>query len=232
MWDDVLSDGTLKRRRPIEWWNRLRIRINTFDPRPLYTAIIHTLVRLLYRIDYKGMRHIPKTGGAILICNHVSYMDGLIINAGAGRPVRYIIDEDIYNLPGVHYFMQLNNAVPIAPRRESVERALDVVAEGLRRGDLFCIFPEGQITYTGNLTRFRFGIEWMLKRVPVPVIPMALSGLWGSVFSRKGRGSILRFIPRSFRRHVTLRCGKPMDGTQINVSHMQHVIMQLMNHEL
>ena len=204
------------------WWHEL-------DLRPFYIWCARRIVHLLYDVRYIDMDRIPETGPALLICNHVSYMDGMLINAGVKRPVRYIIDEQIYHLPGIHYFMRLNGAVPIAPRRESVERALETVSEGLRNGDVFCIFPEGQITYTGNLSRFRFGIEWMLKSNAVPVIPMATSGLWGSVFSRKDYGKLTRFIPKSFRRKLTLRCGKPMDGATINISHMQHAIMDLMN---
>jgi len=215
--------------QPQQLWQQGRTRLAKVDPKPFYTWAIRKLVKLLYRIDYNDMNMIPKQGGAILICNHVSYMDGMVINTGVERPVRYIIDEDIYHLPGVNYFMRLNNAVPIAPRRDSVEKALEIVAEGLKNGDLFCIFPEGQITFTGNLSRFRFGVEWMLKRTPVPVIPMALNGLWGSMLSRKDRGKWYRFIPRSFRRHITLRCGAPMEGDKVSVSHMQHAIMDLMN---
>jgi 1-acyl-sn-glycerol-3-phosphate acyltransferase len=215
--------------QPSRFWQQFRTRIHAIDLRPLYAGALRILVKLLYRIDYHNMDVIPKQGGAILICNHVSYMDGIVINTAVDRPVRYIIDETIYHLPGVHYFMQLNNAVPIAPRRDSVEKALDIVAEGLKNGDLFCIFPEGQITFTGNLSRFRFGVEWMLKRTPVPVIPMALNGLWGSMLSRKDRGKLYRFIPRSFRRQITLRCGTPMEGDKVTISHMQHAIMDLMN---
>ena len=204
-------------------------RMKAIDLKPFYVKAAAAIVKTLYRVSYHDMHHIPETGGAILICNHVSYMDGMVINAGVNRPVRYIIDEDIYNVPGVHYFMSLNNAVPIAPRRDSVEKAIAIIAEGLNNGDVFCIFPEGQLTYTGNLSRFRLGIEWMLKAAPVPIIPMALSGLWGSILSRKDRGKLYRFIPRSFRRRVTLRCGAPMDGTTTSVSRMQHAIMHLMN---
>lgn len=204
-------------------------RIKAIKLKPFYEWCAEKIVKTLYNVSYHDMHHIPATGGAILICNHVSYMDGMVINAGVNRPVRYIIDEDIYNVPGVHYFMSLNNAVPIAPRRESVEKALETVTEGLKNGDVFCIFPEGQLTYTGNLARFRLGIEWMLKKAPVPIIPMALSGLWGSILSRKDLGKFYRFIPRSFRRRVTLLCAAPMDGTTTSVSHMQQAIMRLMN---
>ena len=204
-------------------------RIKAIELKPFFEWCAAAIVKTLYNVSYHDMHHVPETGGAILICNHVSYMDGMVINTGVNRPVRYIIDEDIYNVLGVHYFMSLNNAVPIAPRRDSVEKAIALVAEGLNNGDIFCIFPEGQLTYTGNLSRFRLGIEWMLKAAPVPIIPMALGGLWGSILSRKDLGKWYRFIPRSFRRRVTLRCAAPMDGSTTNVSHMQQEIMRLMN---
>lgn len=198
------------------------------DPSELYIRIARAFVHLVYDVEYKGTENVPEKGGAILICNHVSFMDGVIINAGFNRRIRYIIDEGLYNLPILNYFMRLNRAVPIAPNRASVSRALDEVSEGLKNGDIFCIFPEGQITYTGNLSRFRSGTEWMLKRCPVPVVPMALKGLWGTVLSRKYKGSLFRYIPRSLRRKVTLRVGPVIMG-EITASHMQRIIMRLMN---
>lgn len=199
------------------------------NPSEFYIWSARKLIHMIYRLDYIGTEHIPETGPAILICNHVSYMDGVVINAGSKRRIRYIIDEPIYNLPIINYFMKLNGGVPIAANRESVARALDMISEGLKNGDVFCIFPEGQITYTGNLTRFRFGIEWMLKRDPVPVVPMALQGLWGSVLSRKDAGKWYRIFPRSFRRKVTLRVGPAVPGDTLTVSHMQRLLMRLMN---
>lgn len=224
---DIMQETSAMER--VTLWLRETQRSKRVDLRPFYIWAISKLIRLAYRVEYQDTSYIPEKGGAILICNHVSFMDGMVINAGVPRPARYIIDENIYNLPIVHYFMRLNNAVPIAPRRDAVEKALDIIAEGLSRGELFCIFPEGQITYTGNLSRFRFGIEWMLKRMPVPVIPMALDGLWGSCLSRKDIGKWYRYIPRSFRRKVSLRCGPAMEGSKLNISYMQHAIMNLIN---
>lgn len=189
---------------------------------------IHGLTRFAYRPRYLGFENIPAEGGAILISNHVSYMDGPIIDAGCPRPVRYVIDEDIYNAPGVHFIMSRAKAIPIAPNRKSVEKAFDIVSESLRAGDLVCIFPEGFLTFTGGLGRFRPGIEWMIKRDPVPIVPIALSGLWGSVFSRQYRGSIRRFFPRRWiRGHVTVKCGKVLDPSRAKVNELQDIIMKL-----
>lgn len=205
------------------------IRAHIADPSEFYIRGARILTYLLYDLHHSGTENIPQEGGAILICNHVSFMDGMVINACLNRRVRYVIDERIYHLPMIHYFMKLNHAVPIKANRASVTEALDIITEGLKAGDVFCIFPEGKITYTGNLTRFRSGTEWMLKRVPVPVVPMGLRGLWGSCLSRKDKGRWYRYIPRTFRRRVTLRIGTPVPGETLTTSHMQRLVIRLLN---
>lgn len=199
----------------------------TFDVKPVYRAIIHNLTKLVYRPRYIGMENIPAEGPAILICNHVSYMDGPVIDAGCPRIVRYLIDEDIYHLPGVHYIMSLGRAIPIAPNRKSVEAAFDQISEGLKAGDVICIFPEGFLTFTGSLGRFRPGIEWIIKRDAVPVIPMALTGLWGSVFSRKYLKSKFRWWPRQWGRKVSIICGPAIPPEKVTVNYLQEVVLKL-----
>jgi 1-acyl-sn-glycerol-3-phosphate acyltransferase len=201
------------------------------NPEPLYRWCVKVFVRTVYRIDYVDFDQIPDEGPVMIIANHVSYMDGLVINAGINRPIRYVIYEDIYRLPVVNYFMRQNRAIPILPNRESVTKALEEIAKGLEAGDAICIFPEGQISYTGNMTRFRFGIEWMIKTTPVTVYPVALKGLWGSIFSRKYRKQPFykRFIPTMFRRNIVAVCGKPITPEKVAVSHLQHIIMTLKN---
>lgn len=194
---------------------------------PLYRKIAHKLTRAVYRPHYTGFENIPETGPAVLISNHVSYVDGPIIDAGCKRPVRYVIDEDIYHLPGVHYLMSMSRAIPIAPNRKSVEAAFDAISEGLQNGDLICIFPEGFLTFTGGLGRFRPGIEWIIRRDPVPVIPIALSGLWGSVFSRKFRNSWKRFIPRNWNQPLIAKCGPALDPRTVDVNYLQEVVLKL-----
>lgn len=190
---------------------------------------IKVLVRLIYRVKFTGFDNIPATGPAILISNHVSYMDGLVIIAACKRPVSFVIDEGIYNVPMIKYFMDLNGGIPIAPRKDSVQSAIEKVTEALKQGKLVCIFPEGSLTYTGNLARFRFGVEWMVQHSNAPVIPMALKGLWGSVYSRKYLEKKYPWLPKSLFRKVTAICGKPIPPEKATINHMQRVVMELKN---
>ncbi len=199
------------------------------NPEPFYRFCAKMIIRGLFRTKFEGFETLPETGGAILICNHVSYLDGMVLNAASKRKIRFLIDQDIYNVPAVNYFMKLDRAIPIAPNREAVAKALDEVAAGLAAGDFICIFPEGQLTYTGNMTRFKFGIEWIVKRSPVPVYPIALKGLWGSVLSRKYRHSRFKMFPRSFRRKVWAKVGEVIPAEKVKVSNLQRVVMDLKN---
>lgn len=200
------------------------INLNT---EPFFRLCARLLCYALYYPRYTGFEKIPKTGAAILICNHVSYVDGLIIAAGCRRPVRFVIDTHIYNVPGVHYFMKQNRAIPILPTRESVTHALEEISAGIKAGDLICIFPEGQLTYTGSLGRFKTGIESIIRRDPALVYPIALTGLWGSIFSRKYRGSIKRFIPKHIFKRVHAICGDPIAPENVTVNLLQKTVLRL-----
>jgi len=195
---------------------------------PFFRRIAHAVTLWVYKPTYIGFENIPAEGPAILICNHVSYVDGPIIDAGSKRPIRYLIDQDIYNVPGVHYLMVLNRSIPITYNRKSVEQAFDEISEGLKAGDLVCLFPEGFLTYTGGLGRFRPGIEAIVKRDPtVPVIPLALSGLWGSSFSRKYSKSRFRMWPRKWGRRVTAICGPAIPAEKVTVNYLQEMVLKL-----
>lgn len=207
-----------------------------FEPEPFYRYLAKKLITLLYRIDYIGLDKLPESGPALIIANHVSYVDGVVIQAGCNRPIRFVIDKFIYQLPVVHYFMVHNRAIPIAPTKEDVSHALDLISEGLEQGDLIFIFPEGQLTYSGHLGRFKPGIEWVIERDPVPVYPLALKGLWGSIFSRKYRKShiyhhVKRFLTHLYlpRRQVTLVCGDPIPPEKASINHLQTVILSMLH---
>ena len=203
------------------------MRLRLLNPEPLLRLLLKLLCRIVYFPYYEGFHALPAKGPAILVSNHVSYADGLIIATGCKRPVRFVIDQDIYQLPIVHYLMRLNRAIPIAPTRASVTHALEEISQGLKKGDVICIFPEGQITYTGALGRFKTGIEAIIKRDPVPVYPIALIGLWGSMFSRKYRGSFKRLIPKNPLRRVRIICGKEIAPEMVNVNYLQEVVLRL-----
>lgn len=200
----------------------------TSNPEKFFRTCAAIIVRLIYRVKFVGFEKIPTNGAAILIANHVSYMDGVMIQVGCKRQARFIIDSYIYKLPLVNYFMRYNRAIPILAKKESVENALDEVSKGLENGDVIGIFPEGQLTYTGHLGRFKPGIEWMVDRDPVPIYPIVIVGMWGSIFSRKYLKSNFKWVPRSFRRKVLLVCGDPIHPGIMDVNYLQRTVLGMM----
>ncbi len=201
------------------------IRLN---PERIYRAIASVVIRLIYNTQFIGFEKIPRTGPAIIIANHVSYMDGVVIQAACNRPIRFLIDHYIYKLPAINYFMRYNRAIPILAKKDSVEKALDEISSGLDSGDLVGIFPEGQLTYTGSLGRFKPGIEWIVERDPVPVYPVVIIGMWDSMFSRKYRKSKTRWIPKNFRRRVIAVCGDPIPPSSIQISYLQRIFLGML----
>jgi len=199
-----------------------------FSPERVYRTIASVVIRIIYKTEFVGFDKIPQNGSAILIANHVSYMDGVIIQAACKRPIRFLIDHYIYNIPMVNYFMRYNRAIPILAKKDSVEKALDGISSGLDGGDLIGIFPEGQLTYTGHLGRFKPGIEWIVERDPVPVYPIVILGMWDSMFSRKYRKSKARWMPRNFRRRVVAICGEPIHPASIQISHLQRTFLGML----
>jgi 1-acyl-sn-glycerol-3-phosphate acyltransferase len=174
--------------------------------------VIGLWVRVSYRFRVHGREHLPRHGAAVLVCNHVSFIDGLLVGVATRRKVRFVMDHRIFQSRALHWFFRTVGAIPIAPRSEDHavrERAFERIAAALRAGELLCIFPEGMITHTGQMNEFRPGIERILAATPVPVIPMALRGLWGSFFSRKD-GPAMRKRPRRVRARVELRFGAPV----------------------
>lgn len=198
-----------------------------FDHEAFWRPKLAWLARIIWRPRYLNFSQIPHSGGCLLVANHVSYVDGLIIAAGIDRPVRFVIDGQIYNLPIVHYFMRHNRAIPILPNKQSVSEAFEEIGRGLEAGDAICIFPEGKLTWTGSLSRFRPGIEWIIAKHPVPVYPIALVGLWGSLFSRKHYGSLKRWIPATHRRPVIAHCGEAVPPGSVRVNDLQRIILRL-----
>jgi hypothetical protein len=177
------------------------IYIYTLVPEFLMRFIIWMLIHTVYRLEKSGLERIPDDGAAVIVCNHVSFVDALVIAAACPRPIRFVMDHRIFKLPVLSFVFRTGRTIPIASAREDpamMERAFAEVAQALKEGDLVAIFPEGRITDTGEMYPFRPGIRRILDATPVPVVPMALRGLWGSFFSRKDGAAMSkpwRFVP-------------------------------------
>lgn len=164
------------------------------------------MVRTLYRLRVHGVEdHVPDEGAALLVCNHVSYMDALILAAVVPRPVRFVMYYKIFNIPFMNWIFRTAKAIPIASPKEDaalMQRAFDTVDEALANGELVLIFPEGRLTADGDINPFRGGVEKILARRPVPVVPMALRGMWASMWSRRDSRLGRMRVPRRLRARI------------------------------
>src|SRR5260370_18408063 len=167
--------------------------------------------RSIYRIRVEGLENVPSKGGALFVCNHLSFMDALLLVASTDRFVRFIMFKDIYDLPFIKPLAKLGDAIPISSqlRPRELIRALRTASETIQQGQIGCIFAEGQITRIGQMLPFRRGMERIMKNVDAPIIPVHLDGVWGSIFSFE-RGRFVWKIPREVPYHVTVSFGKPM----------------------
>ncbi|WHI48755.1 MFS transporter [Microbulbifer sp. TRSA001] len=185
-------------------------KVPEFAMRFLIWALSHTM----YRVKHQGLEQIPAEGPALIACNHVSYVDALLLAGAVRRPIRFIMYKPIYEIPILHFVFKTGRAIPICSKQkdpEGYEQAFQAIEEGLKDGDLLCIFPEGQLTKDGELQPFKAGIEKILERTPVPVIPMALQGLWGSFFSHKD-GHAFTTLPKRFWSRVSVVAGRPVEA--------------------
>ncbi len=143
----------------------------------------------------------------------MSYVDAIVIGAASPRPIRFVMDHRIFKTPLLGWIFRTAKAIPIAPNKEDpfmMERAFIDIAQALHEGDLVCIFPEGKLTTTGEINEFRGGIAKIVERSKVPVIPMALRGLWGSVFTRDPGNLFGRSFARGWRSKLALAVGVPV----------------------
>jgi 1-acyl-sn-glycerol-3-phosphate acyltransferase len=179
------------------------------------------LVKALYRLRVRGVEaHVPDAGAALLVCNHVSYMDALILSGVVPRPVRFVMYWKIFEVPVMKWIFRTAKAIPIAGAREDpqlMQRAFDEIDAALADGQLVGIFPEGALTKDGDIAAFKSGVERILARAaeagrPVPVVPMALRGMWASMWSRRDSRFGRMRVPRRFRAHVEVVVDAPVDG--------------------
>jgi 1-acyl-sn-glycerol-3-phosphate acyltransferase len=174
--------------------------------------IVWALASTVYRLRYSGRDRVPRAGPAVIVANHVSFIDWFVITAACRRPVQFVMDHRIFKTPLLGWLFRLSKAIPIAPAKEDAaakEKAFSLVSAALREGNLVCIFPEGTLTRDGAMNPFRPGVTRILRTDPVPVVPMALGGLWGSFFSRRG-GKAMARLPRPSRRVITVDIGEPL----------------------
>jgi 1-acyl-sn-glycerol-3-phosphate acyltransferase len=178
-------------------------------PEFLLRFLAWVIARVIYRIRVTGLEQIPERGPALVICNHVSYADALVLSAAIPRPMRFVMEASIFRIPVANLVFRGMKAIPVATRDEDPavrEEAFRQVLAELGRGELVCIFPEGRLTLDGSIGEFRPGLLRILREQPVPVVPVAISGLWGSAFSRRYRGPA-RTLPRRLWSRIDVRIG-------------------------
>ena len=188
------------------------------------------LIHFFYRLDKSGLEHIPETGPAVLVCNHVSFVDSIVIMAAIRRPIRFVMDYRIHRTPVVGFLFRHSRTIPIATAKENLalkETAFAAVAHALKNGELIGLFPEGRITHSGEINHFRYGVGRIVSETPVPVIPMAIRGLWGSFFSRRygpamSRPSLLRPFAK-----IELVVGDPVPPEQGSPENLQEIVTAL-----
>jgi 1-acyl-sn-glycerol-3-phosphate acyltransferase len=203
--------------------------IFTLVPEFLMRFMVWMLIHSIYRVRKQGLENVPDRGPVLLVCNHVSYVDVMIIAGCIRRPVRFVMYYKIYQLPLLNFVSRNARAIPIASGFENkalMEQAFDQVDEALRQGDVVCIFPEGRLTADGSIGTFKSGVERIIERTPVPVLSMCLYGLWGSAFSRY-RGFILWRIINGFRSRVDLSVSAPQQPEDVTARSLQSRVTDL-----
>ncbi|EGQ8985354.1 MFS transporter [Vibrio alginolyticus] len=189
--------------------------------------VMWMLTHTIYRVKHKNLHNLPEHGGALIVCNHVSYMDALLLSAVCPRLIRFVMEEDYANLPPLRRFLRRTGVIPIsASNRSSIRRAFNDVEAALSEGHIVCIFPEGRLTSDGEMNEFMRGIDIILRRSPVPVIPVALKGLWGSYFSR-AKGRACCGLPTRFWSKLEIEAGQPVPPNEATAKTMFDKVHQL-----
>ncbi|MDH4108082.1 MAG: MFS transporter [Gammaproteobacteria bacterium] len=198
-------------------------------PEFLMRFLAWVLVNLLYRIRVRGEENIPRHGPAVMVCNHVSFVDALVLGGSVHRPIRFVMYYRIFQIPLLRFLFRDAKAIPIASARENealLNEAFDRIEAELDAGNVVCIFPEGGITRDGEIQPFRQGIERIIERRAVPVVPVALAGLWGSWFSRQSGGG-LRKVPGKLFARVDVRIGEPVPAEEITAARLELLVRTL-----
>ncbi|MBE0378560.1 1-acyl-sn-glycerol-3-phosphate acyltransferase [Pseudoalteromonas prydzensis] len=200
--------------------------IYTKVPEFFLRFIIYLLTICMYRVRTKGEHNIPSEGAAVLVSNHVSFVDWMFILAASPRPIRFMVFAPIYYSPALHWLFKMAKAIPIDSEKsdpQAFQQAFDEVAKALANGELVGIFPEGKLTGDGSIDIFRRGIERIIQRSPVPVIPVHLGGLWGSMFSRKAKWR----LPRLKWSLVAVTVDEPIAASQVTADKLRERVVAL-----
>ncbi|KHA61324.1 acyl-phosphate glycerol 3-phosphate acyltransferase [Vibrio variabilis] len=207
----------------------LLVAVYLFMQVPIFVVrfLVWILTHSMYRVNHKNLHHLPEKGGALIVCNHVSYMDALLLSAVCPRLIRFVMEEEYASLPPLRRFLKRAGVIPIsATNRTSIRRAFNEVEQALSEGHIVCIFPEGRLTSDGEMNEFMRGMDLILRRSPVPVIPMALKGLWGSYFSRS-KGRAFKGLPTRFWSRIEIEAGTPVQPSDATTSVMHDRVAKL-----
>ncbi len=205
------------------------IYIYSLIPEFLLRFVAWILMHLLYRVRERGIDNIPEQGGALIVCNHVSFVDALLLSAASPRPIRFVMESSLFKLPVVNLFARGMKAIPVCSAKEdraTMERAFAKVASELRAGNLVCIFPEGKLTADGNMNVFRPGMTRIITETPVPVVPIAIGGLWNSMFTRAEK-IFWRRLPRKLFAKITVSAGPPVAPELAAPDKMREIVLTL-----
>ena len=181
-------------------------------PEFVLKMIIWLLVHTVYRLTIRDAERIPVKGRAVVVANHPSFIDFMFLVSASRRPMRFVVWHTFYHKPSMNWLFRAGNAIPIASYKEDpevLEAAYDAISDALKEDEVVCIFPEGTVSRDGGLSPFRGGVERILERDPAPVIPVAIMGMWGSFFSREGRGPFSEPFKRFWSR-ITVQVGEAL----------------------
>jgi len=203
--------------------------IFTLVPEFLMRFLVWIFMSLFYRVDRRDLQHIPEEGPCVVVCNHVSFYDALILSTAIRRPMRFVMDHQIFKIPVISFIFRTAKAIPVAPAKADpamLQRAYDSIAQALAEGEIVCIFPEGRITDNGEMYPFKNGVQKIVERTPVPVIPLGLRGMWGS-FSSRHQGPAFRKLPRRLRSPVEVVAGPAVPAADVTPEHLQTLVQAL-----
>src|SRR5437588_12585229 len=181
------------------------------------------LVKIFYRVHSLGLENLPK-GGFLLLPNHITWVDALVLQFACPRPIRYIIDQEFYHKPMLRPFMRTVGCIPIDVRHS--RSAIRAATEQIAAGEIVCLFPEGQLTRSGTLLRLRRGYELIAQHASAPVVPVWLGRLWGSVFSFQG-GKFFTKWPKEIPYRVTVAFGKPLEAKAADIATVREELLKL-----